>query len=317
MAKQKKKKSIRHTLWILVGIGACLFMLLTILSDVLEVGEKLRNAGKVGMYLEWFFYILTIILLYVLIINPIRVILFSPSFSVVTVLDEENERNIKVYKKIVNNLVSANYVNEEEKNILKSCETAGELREELTKVFNTTIKKDINKIIYNNAKTVLLSTAISQNGKFDMYTVLAVNVKMIKEIVLKCGFRPTYPKLGKLSLKVVSTALVAENLEGLDFTDIFPQSTNNFLAELPFLKPITNSFLSGVSNALLTIRIGIVTRKYLFSDGKLSNTDIRVQAIKESLLMIPSVIKEVIIYFPKRITNTVFKKSKKESESAE
>lgn len=313
--KTKKKLGLRGKLWILVGVGACLFMLLTILSDVLEVGEKLRSAGKIGVYLEWGFYALTILLFYVLIINPIRIILFSPSFSVVTVLDEENEKNVRVYRKIVNNLVDNNYVNEEEKTILRSCESAGELREELTKVFNTTIKKDINKIILNNAKTVLLSTTISQNGKFDMYTVLAVNVKMIKEIVLKCGFRPSYPKLGKLSFKVVTTALVAENLEGLDFSDIFPQSTNNVLAEIPFIKPIASSFVGGISNALLTIRIGLITRRYLFSDGNLSKSQIRVEAIKESLKMIPIVIKDVMVYFPNKIANAIFKKKAKETEN--
>lgn len=314
MEKKKKKLSLRGKLWILVGIGACIFMLLTILSDVLEVGEKLRKAGEIGKYLEWGFYALTVILLYVLILNPVRVILFSPSFSVVTVLDEENEKNVRVYRKIVNNLVDNNYVNEDEKKVLKSCESAGELREELTKVFNTTIKKDINKIIMKNAKTVMLSTAISQNGKFDMYTVLAVNVKMVKEIVLKCGFRPSYPKLGKLTFKVVSTALVAENLEGLDFSDIFPQSTNNALAEIPFIKPIASSFVGGISNALLTIRIGLITRRYLFSDGNLSKSQIRVEAIKESLKMIPTVIKEVMVYFPNKIASSIFKKKDKNIE---
>ena len=315
MEKKKKKRSVRGTLWIFVGVGAALFMILTILSDVLEVGEKLRKAGNVGVYLEWGFYALTILLFYILILNPIRIILFSPSFCVVTVLDEENEKNVRVYKKIVKNLVDNDYVNEEEKRVLKSCETSGELREELTKVFNTSIKKDINKIILNNAKTVLLSTAISQNGKFDMYTVLAVNVKMIKEIVVKCGFRPSYPKLGKLTFKVVSTAMVAESLEGLDLSDIFPQTTNNVLSEIPFVKPIASSFVNGISNALLTIRIGLVTRKYLFSDGNLSKSQIRVQAIKESLQMIPIVIKEVMVYFPNKIANAIFKKNKTEKEN--
>ena len=315
MEKKKKKRSVRGTLWIFVGVGAALFMILTILSDVLEVGEKLRKAGNVGVYLEWGFYALTILLFYILILNPIRIILFSPSFSVVTVLDEENEKNVRVYKKIVKNLVDNDYVNEEEKRVLKSCETSGELREELTKVFNTSIKKDINKIILNNAKTVLLSTAISQNGKFDMYTVLAVNVKMIKEIVVKCGFRPSYPKLGKLTFKVVSTAMVAESLEGLDLSDIFPQTTNNVLSEIPFVKPIASSFVNGISNALLTIRIGLVTRKYLFSDGNLSKSQIRVQAIKESLQMIPTVIKEVMVFFPNKIANAIFKKNKTEKEN--
>lgn len=320
MSKKKKenKKSTISKLWIAVGIGAALFMLLILVSDVLDVGEKLRGAGEAGKYLEIGFYILTAVLLYILIINPIRIILFSPSFSVVTTLDEEKEKNIRVYKHIVKNLVDNNYILEDEKRKLYSCETASELREELTTVFNTTIKKEINKIILNNAKTVMISTALSQNGKFDMYTVLTVNLKMIKEIVVKCGFRPSYPKLGKLSVRVVSTALVAEGLEGLDFADIFPQSTQNALAEIPFIKPVAKSLLDGISNALLTIRIGVITRKYLFTEGKLSKSEMRVEAIKESLKMIPTVIKDVITFFPKKITGALFKnKEEKTADTVE
>ena len=95
---EKKKRNVRGTLWIFVGVGAALFMVLTILSDVLEVGEKLRKAGNIGIYLEWGFYVITVLLFYVLIINPIRIILFSPSFSIVTVLDHENEKNVRVSK---------------------------------------------------------------------------------------------------------------------------------------------------------------------------------------------------------------------------
>ena len=236
--------------------------------------------------------------------------MFSPSFSIVTILDEENHKNLRVYKKISRNLISNNYVSEEEKLALQEAKNIEEIRTELTKVFNNTIKKDINRIIASNAKTVLISTALCQNGKLDMLTVLSINIKMIKEIVLKCGFRPSYVKLGKLSINVITTALIADSLEGLDFNDIFPQSTANMLADVPFVKPIASSLVNGISNALLTIRIGVITRKYLFSDGKLSKKQIRVSAIKESILLLPGILKEVISFFPSKISK-LFTKDKK------
>jgi len=301
-----KKRSI---LWIIIGIGAALFLLLMLLSDVIATGEKI---GKINEYLEYGFYILSALLFYILILNPIRIILFSPSFSIVTVLDEENKRNFKVYKKIAKNLIDNNYIPEEDIVALQSSENINEIREELTRVFNSSIKKDINRIIARNAKTVLISTAICQNGKLDMLTVLTMNIKMIKEIVLKCGFRPGYVKLGKLSVNVITTALIAESLEGLDFNDLFPQTTANFFAEVPLIKPIASSFLNGISNALLTIRIGIITRKYLFSDGKLTKQQIRISAIKESLQMLPGIIKDVMTFIPSKIAK-LFTKKEKES----
>lgn len=296
----------RNLLWILVGIGAVIFLFIMLLSDIIATGERIR---RINVYLEYAFYILSAILLYVLIINPIRIILFSPSFSIVTVLDDENGHNYKVYKKIARNLIDNNHISEEDKIALECTKTIGEIKEELTRVFNTSIKKDINKIITRNAKTVLISTAICQNGKLDMVTVLSMNLKMIKEIVLKCGFRPGYVKLGKLSVNVIATALVAESLEGLDFNELFPQTTSNLLSDIPLIKPIASSFVNGISNALLTIRIGIITRKYLFSDGALSKEQIKISAIKESLQIIPGVIKDVMAYIPNKVAK-IFTKQK-------
>ena len=298
-------------LWIVVGIGIMIFFMIILISDIIAAGEKIR---KISPYLEYGFYVLTVLLFYFLIFNPLRIILFSPSFSIVTVVDEENEKNLKVYKRIVKTLKDAKSINEDDVKRLESCETSGELREELSLVFNSSIKKEINRIIRKNAKTVLVSTAICQSGKLDMYTVISINIKMIKEIVVKCGFRPSYPKLGKLAVRVFSTALIAESLEGLDFSDIFPQSTVNYLADVPLVKPIATSLIGGISNALLTLRVGVVTRNYLFSEVKLNKDEIRTRAIKESLKIIPGVIKDAFAYFPNKIIKAFTKNKTEETD---
>lgn len=298
-------------LWIVVGIGIMIFFMIILISDIIAAGEKIR---KISPYLEYGFYVLTVLLFYFLIFNPLRIILFSPSFSIVTVVDEENEKNLKVYKRIVKTLKDAKSINEDDVKRLESCETSGELREELSLVFNSSIKKEINRVIRKNAKTVLVSTAICQSGKLDMYTVISINIKMIKEIVVKCGFRPSYPKLGKLAVRVFSTALIAESLEGLDFSDIFPQSTVNYLADVPLVKPIATSLIGGISNALLTLRVGVVTRNYLFSEGKLNKDEIRTRAIKESLKIIPGVIKDAFAYFPNKIIKAFTKNKTEETD---
>lgn len=297
----------RNKLWIAIGIGAFIFIVIMLVSAVLETGERLRQISK---YIEYGFYVLSIILFYVLILNPLRIIIFSPSFSIVTILDEENKHNNRLYKKISQTLIESEITTNEEKVALQSAETTSELLEELKKVFNGSVKKDINKIIRKTAKTVLISTAICQNGKLDMVTVLSMNIKMIKEIVLKCGYRPSYAKLSKLIVNVLATSLIAESLEGLDFNELFPQTTINSLSEIPLIKPIASSFVNGITNALMTIRIGIVTRKYLYTDGKLTKSQIRISAIKESIQVLPNVIKEVLAFIPSKISKIFSKKDK-------
>jgi hypothetical protein len=177
------------------------------------------------------------------------------------------------------------------------------------------IKKEVNRIIVRNAKTVMLSTAISQNSKLDMYSVISVNLKMIKEIVVACGFRPDFKNLSKLTLNVASTALIAEGLESLKMEDILPTQTINSLSNVPFLKPILSSVVQGVTNALLTIRIGLVTRGYLFTNSKnASKNSIRAEAFKDALILLPTVIGEVLAFFPSKVVK-LFSKDKEEKET--
>lgn len=297
----------KNKFWIMIGIGVLIVMLLIIISNVISVGERLR---KINHYVEYGFYGLSVILFYFLIVNPIRIILFSPTFSLVTVLDEKDDKQFKVYQRVAKNLLTMDYVEEKDKEIIKkSLSSRKELAIAMNQVFDDSIRKRINKIIFQNAKTVMISTAISQNGKLDMLSVLSVNIKMIKDIVVTCGFRPSYAKLGKLSVNVITTSLIAESLEGLDFNDLFPQSTVNALSDIPLVKPIMSSFVQGISNSLLTMRIGFVTRKYLYSETKNPDkNEIRRFAIKESIKMLPGIITDVVKYFPSKIVKLFTKK---------
>ncbi|MDD3191164.1 MAG: YcjF family protein [Bacilli bacterium] len=303
----------RSHFWIMIGIGVGIVVLLMVISSVISVGERLRS---VHPYVEYGFYGLSALLFYILIVNPLRIILFAPSFSITTVMESDPKKYGPIYRRIARNVIENNEISPEEKEMLEThMHQKEELKSQLNHLFDTSIKKEINKIILKNATTVMISTAISQNGRLDMLTVLTVNLRMIKDIVLKCGFRPSYTKLGKLSVQVVTTALIAESLEGLDFNDLFPQSTANFLAEVPLIKPIASSIIQGMSNALLTLRIGAVTRRYLFSETKdPSKAAIRREAIKESIQMIPIVIKDVLTFFPSKIVKLFSKKPDEKPE---
>jgi uncharacterized membrane protein len=308
------KSKTTKRLWIAVGIGALVLMLLIIVASVINLGERL---AIIHPYVAYGFYGLSFILTWFLIINPIRIILFSPAFNIETVLDKPSKKRYLTYKKVASNLMKNDDISQREKEELKKAmKDPVDLLNALQHLYNTTLKKKVNKVIFRHAKTVMISTAISQNGRLDFFATLTVNIRMVKEIVVTCGFRPSFKNLSKLLVRVMSTALIAEGLENIDFTELLPSSAQSFLRGIPFARVVTDSIAQGIGNGILTMRVGIVTRKYLFADSKeLSTEAIRRGAFVETIKTIPSLIKDSFQSFPDKIKN-MFRKKPEESESA-
>jgi len=306
------KKDSTKIFWYLIAIGFILLFILMLMSSILDVGDRLRT---IHPYVEYGFYGIAALLVYFLILRPVHIILFSPSFSVETTLDETSHRNHLVYKRVSRRLIAQDTLpDEDESAIREALNDPVKLKEALNHTFQNHIKKEMNKVIRRNAKTVMISTAISQNGRLDFFTVVAVNLKMIKELVVMCGFRPSFKNLSKLTINVFTTALIAEGLENMDITEMLPTSTMNTIGDIPLIRPLLSSVTQGMSNALLTLRIGIVTRKYLFSDAKeITKEQIRKTALLEAAGMIPSVTADVFMSLPRKIAN-LFKKPEEKQE---
>ena len=67
----------------------------------------------------------------------------------------------------------------------------------------------------------------------------------------------------------------------------------------------------------MSIRIGVITRKYLFTDGKaITKEEIRKEALKESAKLIPLVVADTVAFFPKKVVK-FFSKGKNEEENLE
>lgn len=302
----------RKRFWYLIGFGVMFVFSLIFLSNIISVGQKLRDVHE---YLEYGFYGISALLVYFLILNPLRVIFFAPTFSIDALLDEDAKH--KIYKNAAKILLKNEVLTvTDKKNLENSLGNKEELKENLQKVFKGTIRKETNEIIIKNSKSVLVSTALSQNGNLDMLSVIVINLKMIKEIVLLSGFRPSYPNLAKLSLNVLVTSFIAEGLDDLDYAELFPTKISETMTDLPFIKTMSHSIISGISNATLTARVGIITRNYLYEDNKLlTKKEIRRSAYKESLKLMPIIIKDGLIFFPKSVTSIFskpFRKNKKE-----
>lgn len=295
-------KKLGKPFWIFIGIASVFFIITIIVSAVMDLGEKI---GRIHLYLEYAFYGLSTILFVILFVRPLLVVLFSPSFSIDHLFTEEEnaKKNYRMYKKVTKNLLKEDYIKDEEKVLLeRSLNEPLQLKKSLSEVFDNTIKKELNKMIVQHAETVYLSTAISQNGRLDSIAVITINFKLIKALVQKCGFRPSYMSLGKLSLNVLGTAIIAENLEDMNFSEIFPSSSLNALSEMPVLKTVTGSFAQGLGNALLSLRVGIICRNFLFMDLKgFTKNQIRKIAFAEAVVLLPRVLTESMKKFPSRL----------------
>lgn len=308
------KKSKTKIFWISIAIGCLIVFTLMLLSSVINIGERLR---KLHVSVEIAFYVLVFLIVFLVIINPIRIILTSPSFEICTTLDPDSHKVRNVYRAVARNMAKNQNVDEEHRLLLTKYKNYDELQMNMTVVFHDCIKKNLNNIIIKKAKTVLISTAICQNARMDMITVFSVNLNMIKNLVTECGFRPNMTNLSKLTINVFSTALIAEGLESISIDDILPNSVNNALGQIPFIKPVMASVTQGIANALLTIRIGCVTRKYLFRDGNIiTKEDIRKSAFKDSLILLPMVLYGTLTFIPKKIVHMFGSKNKENKKSA-
>lgn len=308
------KKSKTKIFWISIAIGCLIVFTLMLLSSVINIGERLR---KIHVSVEIAFYVLVFLIVFLVIINPIRIILTSPSFEICTTLDSDSHKVRSVYRAVARNMAKNQNVDEEHRLLLTKYKSYDELQMNMTVVFHDCIKKNLNNIIIKKAKTVLISTAICQNARMDMITVFSVNLNMIKDLVTECGFRPNMTNLSKLTVNVFSTALIAEGLESISIDDILPNSVNNALGQIPFIKPVMASVTQGIANALLTIRIGCVTRKYLFRDGNIiTKEDIRKSAFKDSLILLPMVLYGTLTFIPKKIVHMFGSKNKENKKSA-
>ena len=177
------------------------------------------------------------------------------------------------------------------------------------------------------AKTVFIVTALSPNSKIDALSTLVLNFTMMKSMILGTGFRPNNIQMFRLYMRILATSLfsyaVSEALTGvgsvkpLEFlndvdlsdagdgisedidaeadTDSF--SISSILSNLKIPGPIVGPIIDGISNALLTLRIGYITRAYLIEGQNLffnrtRRREIKREAFKESIKILPSVLLE-------------------------
>lgn len=167
---------------------------------------------------------------------------------------------------LVGNLAIARHTNDNEK-----------LKETLTELYNTNVKKVADKMIQDCAIKVGIITAISKSEKLDTMFVTLFELNLIKDLVYLYGFRPSEAKMSKIYFGVLKNALLAYGVSatssnlatGVLTTVIGATSKLNGL--IGALASVISSASQGVVNGVMTVVIGYQTMRYMMQEYKIQN----------------------------------------------
>ena len=216
----------------------------------------------------------------------------------------------------------------------------------------------INQRIREWAKSVFMITAISQNSRFDTISVMYLNLRMISDVISASGFRPTNRQLFRMYASILTTALItyavsealtisgsvapfdfgdldtASDAVGDDVMDVDADNVEfnemvddpegmslySILRRIRIPGVVVSAALDGTVNALMTLRLGYITRAYLQQGSKAlsgiqNKRAVKRQAMKDAFVNVPAVIAAGSSVIGKRTSQFLIKFVQKEGRS--
>jgi hypothetical protein len=171
------------------------------------------------------------------------------------------------------------------------------------------------------AKTVFVTTAVSQNGRLDGLMVLAAQTRMIWQIAHLYHQRPSLKDLAYLYANVAAAVFLVSELDDLDLAEqlepiaasVLGGSVTGIVPGLGIMaQVITNSLIDGAASAFLTLRVGILARNYC---GALSRPDRR-SARKKATMEAASLLGTVIMDSARRVSLAMWEAGRKAGVAA-
>jgi hypothetical protein len=297
------------TVLTLIALAVLGFVLV---GDCITTGERLRGLSEeYGQYIEYTFYGLVIIITYFLVLRPIFIVLFSPYYSLRNYVDEKSTMR-HAYAKIkvlIKRKVITDPEEIQEYATLYKLKEYEKLSKRLYIIYQKEVKEQIEKIIVESSRNTLVLTGVSQNKFLDSLSVLVCNIQMIKKIVALCGFRPTFLRVMKLYLRVFVASLIANGLSQVDVAGMISTSIKGLG------KVLTNSAVDGAVNALFVLRIGILTRNYIYAET-VDKDKLSISSFTETVALFPSVL-SLLVTSPLKSVINLFKPEVKEKDLEE
>ena len=283
---------------------------LMLMGNIIFIGEKLVEICHTPI-VEYIFYVLILLLALIFIIRPVIRVRNAPEFPVLSVDADAQVKQMQDFgKRLASN---CSYIPDEDMRkehqmlFRRDLQLFSADREQLKNVLSKEIARrfdgdealgvlGIEKRITQWGKNVFMVTAISQNSFLDSAAVMVMNYKLIEDIVLSTGFRPTRPQMVRLYARVLSTSLISYfTSQVMTEMDLSPELGGEDLTGMKIPGVMAESALQGAVNALMTMRIGYVTKIYLQEGpqaltGVQNKRRVRVEAIKSAFKSLPSIV---------------------------
>ena len=220
----------------LLFLGSFVILLL---GNIIIIGEKIASLSQVA-WAEYAFYALILVVFYVVVIRPVVRVHRAPQIPALSIDGEWNTAQLVAFgHKLADN---CNYIPKDkscpelrklhQQRLREDLERYATSKEELVQIISKELKLrieggelketsgpriedmysvriiGINRRIIEWAKSVFMITAISQNGKLDTVSVLYMNYKMIEDVIVASGFRPTRQQLFRQYVNILVTSLM-------------------------------------------------------------------------------------------------------------
>ena len=219
----------------LLFLGSFVILLL---GNIIIIGEKIASLSQVA-WAEYAFYTLILVVFYAVVIRPVVRVHRAPQIPALSIDGEWNTAQLVAFgHKLADN---CNYIPKDKscpelrklhQRLREDLERYATSKEELVQIISKELKLrieggelketsgpriedmysvriiGINRRIIEWAKSVFMITAISQNGKLDTVSVLYMNYKMIEDVIVASGFRPTRQQLFRQYVNILVTSLM-------------------------------------------------------------------------------------------------------------
>lgn len=254
----------RPPFWVLIGIGALLFLSLIALANVLDIGERL---SRLHPALEIAFYALVLCAIYGLLIRPVLSVIRMSSHPLQRVIVSDHSITQKEYKAMARRFLQTGGLSEETVKRLEESVRSGIGLEQDVKSALAEKRTRSSQIVKDHARLAFLSTAVIQNGSLDALMLAYANLKLVRALVIHFGFRPSFPALLTMYGQILAAALIAERVEDMQLQDVFPPLSasvgGGVMSAIPGMHLIVHALLQGMGSAFLTLRTGYLTEEYI------------------------------------------------------
>lgn len=279
---------MNKTLKKVVLFTSFLVLLLFILFVINQTAQVIQLADRVNPFFGTFVFWALLLVYAILIFIPVFLFLSLPKS--LTPPKSEDASEFSAYLAAVKKRLASN-------SHLKGHEFSS--RQNIEEAFSILGKKS-DEIIRQTASTVFISTAISQSGRLDAFLVLSAQSRMIWRIARLYYQRPTLRDLIQLYANVAGTAFLAGEFEDIDISEQVEPVLSSTLGALAVTIPgvqlaasiLVNSVLTGTANAFLTLRVGIIARRYCGSLVIAEKRTLRRAATAEAAKLLGSIVRQ-------------------------